>query len=137
MVAPWGALGCGGARGLHGCAHRSPLFASVGAPLEQDPKKRGLRSPWKPGQSGNPAGRPKNVLREALHKRVGIDKLSAIIERALVDGDSRIIAAIIDREWPKPPAAVELSGPDGGPVNLNAGAREKLIEKLKRRDGAT
>lgn len=92
--------------------------------------------PWKPGQSGNPSGLPKNVLREALHKRVGIDALAAIIEKALADGDSRIIASIIDREWPKPPAAVELSGPDGGAINVSAGARERLIERLRKRDGA-
>ena len=107
------------------------------ASLESTPKQRPRIKPrWKKGESGNPAGRPKNILREALRKKIGVDRIAQVITDAIEARDSRILVAILDREWPRPPAGVELSGPDGGPVHV-AGARDQLIERLKRRDGAT
>lgn len=91
---------------------------------------------WKPGQSGNPKGRPPDLLREATLQRIGVGRLAEIIAERLQAGDGRILVAVLDRLWPKPPSAVEVSGPDGAPIDVSAGAREKLIERLKRRDGA-
>lgn len=69
----------------------------------------GLGAPWKPGQSGNPGGRPKGSLyfNEAVRMLSGKteDELRAIAdnpnERALVRGVSLQYLDSIDRDNPK------------------------------------
>ena len=65
-------------------------------------KEKNLR-PWKPGQSGNPGGRPKGIARLA---REHGDKALNVLVSALDDDDGRIrIAAareILDRGYGKP-----------------------------------
>lgn len=92
---------------------------------------------WKKGESGNPKGRPPDVLREALLRRVGIDEIAELVVERLKDGDPRTLAAVMDRLWPKPPSehVIEATGADGAPLipNAIAGARERLYERLRRR----
>lgn len=92
---------------------------------------------WPKGVSGNPLGRRSNaaLLHEALLARISVDEIAELIAEQLRAGDSRVLLAVVDRWWPKPPASIELSGPDGGPVYVE-GARERLIERLRRRDAA-
>lgn len=89
-------------------------------------QKSGLRPPWKPGQSGNPSGRPKKPLTERLiSKLVREDSAEAdrIIESLIAsasDKDSpwsvRAASEIFDRVEGKVPQA--LTGEDGGAVRL-------------------
>jgi Family of unknown function (DUF5681) len=45
---------------------------------KRNPRYRGLR-PWKPGQSGNPKGRP-NGSRNKVGHRMSLEKLVAIVD---------------------------------------------------------
>ena len=87
-----------------------------------------VNRPWlfKPGQSGNPGGRPISVKdyvdKRTRHGRSEIDTLYRISHDPKAGAASRIAAAnsLLDRLYGKPAQAVEVSGPDGGPVELRA-----------------
>ena len=87
-----------------------------------------VNRPWlfKPGQSGNPGGRPISVKdyvdKRTRHGRSEIDTLYRISHDPKAGAASRIAAAchLLDRLFGKPQQAVEVSGPDGGPVELRA-----------------
>jgi len=111
--------------------------------------------PWKPGQSGNPKGRPPNIryLTEILRSEV--DKpcppimrkmLSGIIPKKekLTIGQATVVATIrnmmkgnaaaireiwnrMDGKVPQP-----ITGLDGGPIHHEIDARAVLLERLKR-----
>jgi len=76
-----------------------------------------------PGQSGNPAGRPKGRSVTAILRKV-IDandyELAERLVRTLVDralkGDYRCMKEIWDRIDGKPTRTTEISGPSGGPI---------------------
>ena len=96
------------------------------APAWVPPKHAGL---FKPGQSGNPAGRPPRwsnlkeyVDKRTRHGRSEIDTLYRISHDPKAGAAARISAAnsLLDRLYGKPSQAVEVSGPDGGPVELRA-----------------
>lgn len=61
--------------------------------------------PWKPGQSGNPSGRPKNrvsiveQLRRTVGRRPEVAQalVEAWISRALTEGGTKDLAMILDR----------------------------------------
>ena len=86
--------------------------------------------PFKPGQSGNPAGRPvkPNCLTDCLRELAGqpvrggkthAQRLAAVLWRKAEAGDIRAAALIGDRLEGRPAQRVEVaSGPDGGPKNL-------------------
>ena len=87
-----------------------------------------VNRPWlfKPGQSGNPGGRPISVKgyvdKRTRHGRSEIDTLYRISHDPKAGAAARISAAnsLLDRLYGKPSQAVEVSGPDGGPVELRA-----------------
>ena len=81
--------------------------------MDDRPQNRNLRPPWPPGQSGNPAGRPKGPtlagrLREALESKAAFG-LEALEGRTLADlvlgmivtkaltGDAALCRLIFDR----------------------------------------
>lgn len=88
-------------------------------------KKRGS---WKPGQSGNPAGRPAGTgeiakLRAAIADRVP-ELLAAMMTKAL-DGDVGAARLLLERAIAPLKAieqAVELQLPDGGTLTAKASA---------------
>jgi len=95
--------------------------------------------PWKPGQSGNPSGRPKQPLSDAIRrilnrkfnskqkKRLGsnptvADKLAHVLvfEVGIDAKDVGAIREIGDRIEGKPNQRIELSGTtDGPPIQVN------------------
>ena len=85
-------------------------------------KQRGGKAvpgrPFKPGQSGNPTGRPKveGYIRE-LAQRHGPEALQTLVE-LLRSGKEPIhlgaAEALLNRGYGRPAQAVELAGPDGG-----------------------
>ncbi len=101
-------------------------------------KKTGGRN-WKPGQSGNPNGRPKkgdtltDLLREYVEgiavlpvgpegqkRRVRVKKalIREMVNRAL-GGSDQIMIHILDRLDGRVVSKLEMTGEDGGPVGLN------------------
>jgi hypothetical protein len=78
---------------------------------------------WKPGQSGNPGGRPKKKLvdecLEELLEAADSEHAKALaislIAKAL-NGDTKAAQLVAERTQGKPSQKVEVSGPDGGPM---------------------
>lgn len=81
--------------------------------------------PWKPGQSGNPAGRPPNPdsitnLMRVAGDMVGKDgrlRKEALVEKLwhrAEEGDFRVAEYIIDRLEGRPRERQEVTGPDSG-----------------------
>lgn len=69
--------------------------------------------PWKPGQSGNPSGRPSASAELRDLARQHTAAAIAALVAALTDDKTRVAAAValLDRGWGKPVQA--LAGPDG------------------------
>lgn len=55
--------------------------------------EQNLRAPWKPGESGNPKGRPKNKAYEDIKEVFGIKKLNEI--KKLDAGDTKTWDALL------------------------------------------
>ena len=116
---------------------------------------------WKPGQSGNPAGRPKGVLQVSLDKELGNqpcpDKIWKAIERQIPGCfppewqpptwlqaevvKNRIKAMSLSRgdvmaiaRWQMADGKprIQISGPEGGPIKLQSFDLKKLTtEELR------
>jgi hypothetical protein len=82
--------------------------------------------PFKPGQSGNPAGTPKGtreirhrvseLLDAAFRREDGSDVLIDAIKAGVETGDSTCMKLACEYRYGKPVTMVELSGPDGEPL---------------------
>jgi len=93
-------------------------------PFEQG-NNLGAGTRFKPGQSGNPGGRPKGfstlvrkVLAESTEAGGNMTNLEAIARKLIemaIAGDIPAMRLVLDREWPKP-SRLEIAGRDGGPV---------------------
>lgn len=92
--------------------------------------------PWKPGQSGNPGGRPKRDLAAEIARAI-FEQDSEVITRAfaaeLKKGNARVFTALADRAYGKPRQQIEQVGEDGGPIQssivvrfVRAGDEEKV-----------
>jgi len=101
----------------------------------QQKKKPGKRKPtpasWKPGQSGNPSGRRKDVGHVQLlareHTESALATLVEVMQNPAELGAARVRAAeaVLDRGWGRPHAAVEVTGAHGGPIQFEE-ARDEL-----------
>lgn len=82
----------------------------------------GNLKPWKPGQSGNPGGRPKRDLAAEIARAI-FEQDSEAITRAfaaeLKKGNAKVFAALADRAYGKPRQQIEFTGEDGGPAQSN------------------
>jgi len=100
---------------------------------EGTPRKQGLKSPWLPGQSGNPAGRPKGA-----RSKLG----EAFIEDMLADWEANGPAAIVKVRTEKPDAYLKVVAsilPKDLNVNFNPAdtmTDEQLIERIRSLDAA-
>lgn len=105
---------------------------TVGHTVNAPSRTRGLRPAWRPGQSGNPKGRPshRKLFEEALARAVTEHAeaiVDALVRRAL-EGDGRMMAALLDRLVPKI-TRHEIGG-DG------EGAPTKMVIEFARPEGA-
>jgi Family of unknown function (DUF5681) len=99
----------------------------------------GIATRFKPGQSGNPTGRPKNyalsevlaALGEEIEAKSGktIAQLGceALLQKVL-RGDVQAFREFADRIEGKPRQKVELSGPEGGAIPI--GTTEELDARI-------
>ena len=86
--------------------------------LNNNPAARLAPYQWKPGQSGNPNGRPKKVataLDKALTKKRALKLADAVITKA-EEGDVR--AAEFVRDTVDGPLPRTVTGADGGPLEF-------------------
>ena len=71
-------------------------------------------TPWKPGQSGNPKGRPKkeNPFKDFLESDERLASLIASLYTKAAEGDTQAMREFLDRAFGKPlqKAEVENSG---------------------------
>ena len=77
--------------------------------------------PFKPGQSGNPGGRPKKDLASIIASEVfaeNPESIKAGLVKKLQHGDPAAFKALADRAFGRPPQPVEHSGNDGGPIQI-------------------
>lgn len=76
-------------------------------------------APWKPGESGNPNGRPRNKsFAEYVRKKVNPNEIIAGVEKIFrtTKSESRKLQAaefIRDSGWGKPSQSLQFSNPDG------------------------
>jgi hypothetical protein len=82
-----------------------------------------LAKQWKPGQSGNPSGRPKKKLVDEMLAELleAQDSAAArrIAEKLLARAEENDKAAqlVAERTQGKPSQKVEVTGADGGPIS--------------------
>ncbi len=75
-------------------------------------RRKAPRTAWKPGQSGNPGGRPKEVAEvKALackHTQEALETLAKLMKSGTPDR-TRVAAAeaILDRAWGRPTQAID------------------------------
>ena len=93
--------------------------------------------PWKPGQSGNPGGRPKGrLIDEALEELLleNDSELALAIAKKLLSraksGEVKAIQLVVERVQGKPKRQIELSGPDGGPLDIHNMTNEELDQRI-------
>lgn len=89
-------------------------------------------TPFKPGQSGNPAGRPKGsrnrqtIVKEALEailegsKQTVVDAITAAAIAKAMTGDIPAFNALMDSGYGKLTDKQEISGPDGAAIAIMA-----------------
>lgn len=94
--------------------------------------------PFKPGQSGNPGGRPKAYFTEALRKELERDPAVALgIVKAILDkaktGDVKAFDSLLDRTEGKVPQQHILDGDLSLGPEAHRNRLAELIQSLKER----
>jgi len=87
------------------------------------------------GKSGNPGGRPKDNERVKLLCQALTEEAIGTLALWMREGEGKVAVsaatAILDRGWGKPTQAI--SGPDGGPIDINLNEVRGAVEsKLAR-----
>lgn len=122
--------------------------------MNKNPKTDHLKKHWwKPGQTGNPDGRPRtriftDMMREVLKDKIATDpqkrtKLRLMCEAMVneaIKGNARAFKESRDTVDGRPVQALELSGADGGPIDLDVEGdsdtvNDKRIAELLKKAG--
>ena len=91
---------------------------------------------YKPGQSGNPSGRPKGLLAAALLKQLlksggeDLKKIVAGVIASAAKGDAKAFAVIRDSTDGRPTQAIDLSAD----MSVSLGARMERARKALHKD---
>ena len=101
----------------------SCLSANSDVTLEYMPRDTSGLRPWKPGQSGNPRGRPKG-LNSLLREKFGDDAKVLVEEVNRLAFDQRespatrfrMLSYLIDQHSGRPAQAMSVTGDEGEPL---------------------
>ena len=100
-------------------------------------KRPAPRTAFRPGQSGNPSGRPKipgDVIELArAHTAMAIGALADIASNSEAPPAARVAAseALLSRAWGKPIQPSELSGPGGTPLQSYVVRMPSPVESVR------
>lgn len=98
----------------------APKAAPRGKRTNPNPNwRKNLVAPWKPGQSGNPGGRPKNDVAQQIAMAVftqNPDLIYRAFAAALKKGNAYAFQVLSDRAFGKVKDRTELTGAEGGPI---------------------
>jgi Family of unknown function (DUF5681) len=106
------------------CGCREHLHGSLGCFANAKSKNGRVENlkPWKKGQSGNPAGRPKRDLSADVAAAVFEENFEAIyraMRKKLLKGDPKVFAVLADRAFGKVKHGSPASeDPDGGTIRV-------------------
>ena len=104
------------------------------------PFKPGTIHAWKPGQSGNPSGLPKNRIETAAYieqrlREEYLEQLVTALALHAIKGSPTHIVEALNRVAGKVTDKTELSGHDGGAIEVHHS--DRFEEALKRIVGLT
>lgn len=132
---------------------KKPISQNSEQKSEAQKRKLANLKPFKPGQSGNPGGRPRkiitegfdDILSEVVVRRKKRDTRLRHMLRAIVDeaiaGKIPAFSEITDRIEGKAMQAHQVSGPGGGAIQVESMSREqrekRISELLAKRGGKT
>jgi hypothetical protein len=108
----------------------------AGKRSEQPGNPHPVGKPFQKGKSGNPGGRPKipDDVKEAARALtpVAIATLQEVCTDPDAPASARVTAAeaLLNRAWGKPSQAVELSGKDGGAIDVNVTGSVVLARRI-------
>ena len=96
--------------------------------------------PWKPGESGNPKGRPRGIAR-TVRERCGGDPGPLVEELYKIATDEKVrpadrtnaLRALIEHGWGKAPAFAAIEGADPLEQDEVAGAIQAIADELSAR----
>lgn len=95
-------------------------------------KPRKIAGPWKPGQSGNPAGRKKGSINAAtrLRKMIDVEALIQRLSESAAKGNTRAAELLLDRALPPLRAVAEPVQMPGLAVAATLTAKAEAIVAL-------
>lgn len=111
--------------------------------MPENRERTGFRGPspevgkatrFKPGQSGNPGGRPKNDLGRIIAQAVIENNQEAVyraLTKALLKGNPYLFKVLADRAYGKVSDKVELTGAGGGPIEYKGMSDTDLDARIR------
>lgn len=93
---------------------------------------------YKPGQSGNPSGRPKNDVAREIAKAIFENNREGAynaLAKALMKGSAQVFKELADRAYGKVTEKHELTGKEGGPLGYRELSEAELKERIKQLEG--
>jgi len=89
---------------------------------------------FKPGESGNPSGRPKNDKAREIARAIFEQNPEAIYEamgKALLKGHPNAFRELANRAYGKITQALEVAGPDGGPLEYRDLSEQQVNDRIR------
>ena len=106
---------------------KKPIVQNNGETAYPNRFKKGNKLGFKPGQSGNPGGRPKKDMPAEIAYAIFQKDPQKIIQafwKQLLKGNAKVYAILAERGWGKSPQSIAIGGADGGPPKMEVIIRD-------------
>lgn len=121
--------------------HTSARSASVATPQTVPEKSRrgmhpnsrkNLVAPWPKGVSGNVHGRPHDAAAKVARAvfESNEEVIYEAMAKAILKGNAYVFKELAERAYGKVAQAVEMSGPNGGPLQFSNLSREQMNARI-------